>query len=258
MPLLATVCVALGTLLAAGADTQAPAQAQSGVASLEADARKDVAKVESRAAEEEHGLTQAAVPVLNKLGRLAITNSMLVTWFVALGLIIFAQVATRDMKRVPAGLQNFWEWLVESLYNFLENIVGRHLVKRMFWFLATIFIFILATNWFGLLPGVGTIGWGHQTDHGFVIDQPLLRGANADLNLTAAMALFFFALWILWAIEEVGVGGALKETFGAKGNTTGFMKILMVVIFFAAGWSSLTRARTASSALSCSRLARST
>ena len=159
---------------------------------------------------------------------------MLVTWFVALGLIIFAQVATRDMKRVPAGLQNFWEWLVESLYNFIEGIVGRHLVKRMFWFLATIFIFILATNWFGLIPGVGTIGWGYQTDHGFVIDQPLLRGANADLNLTAAMALIFFVFGLSGRSRK-SVGGALKETFGAKGNTTGFMKILMVVIFFAAG-----------------------
>ena len=233
--LLVAVCLALGSVTAAGADTPATVPAQNGVSSLEVDVHKDVAKVESRAAEEEHGLTQAAVPVLNKFGRLPITNSMLVTWFVALGLIIFAQVATRDMKRVPAGSQNFWEWLVESLYNFIEGIVGRHLVKRMFWFLATIFIFILATNWFGLIPGVGTIGWGYQTDHGFVIDQPLLRGANADLNLTAAMALIFFGCWIVWTIQEVGVGGALKETFGAKGNTTGFMKILMVVIFFAAG-----------------------
>jgi F-type H+-transporting ATPase subunit a len=225
----------LGTLLAAGTDTPAPVQAQSEVAPLEAGVRKEITKVESKAAEEEHGLTQAAVPVLNKLGGFAITNSMLVTWFVALGLILFAQFATREMKRVPGGWQNFWEWLVESLYNFIEGIVGRHLAKRMFWFLATIFIFILATNWFGLVPGVGTIGWGYQTDHGFVIDQPLLRGANADLNLTAAMSLIFFACWIFWAIQEVGVGGALKETFGAKGSTTGFMKILMVVIFFAAG-----------------------
>ena len=56
------------------------------------------------------------------------------------------------------------EWLVESLYGFLESIIGPHLVKRTFWFFATVFIFILAANWIGLLPGVGTIGWGHRTD----------------------------------------------------------------------------------------------
>jgi len=52
-------------------------------------------------------------------------------------------------------------------------------------------------------PG-GHRGWGHQTPQGFIIDQPLFRGANTDLNLTLAMALFFFACWIVWAIREDG------------------------------------------------------
>ena len=64
---------------------------------------------------------------------------------------------------MPSGAQNLLEWLVEALYGLLESIIGPHLVKRTFWFFATIFIFILAANWFGLIPGVGTIGWGHQT-----------------------------------------------------------------------------------------------
>jgi F0F1-type ATP synthase membrane subunit a len=51
------------------------------------------------------------------------------------------------MRKVPTGAQNFAEWLVESLYNFLEDIIGSHLVKRTFWLFATIFIFILAANW---------------------------------------------------------------------------------------------------------------
>ena len=67
------------------------------------------------------------------------------------------------MKQVPGGAQNFLEWLVEGLYGLLEGIIGPHLVKRTFWFFATIFIFILAANWVGLIPGVGTIGWGHHT-----------------------------------------------------------------------------------------------
>ena len=185
--------------------------------------------------QEEHGLPQAAVPVLNKLGRLPITNSMVVTWVVALGLIVFAQRATRQMQRVPVGAQNFWEWLVESLHGFLEGIIGRHLVNRTFWFFATIFIFILATNWVGLIPGVGTIGWGEKTPHGFKIEEPLFRGANADLNQTLAMALVFMACWLVWAMREVGPVGFVKELFAPKGETAGFLKILMVVVFFAAG-----------------------
>jgi F-type H+-transporting ATPase subunit a len=182
----------------------------------------------------EHGLPQSAVEIARPFG-FPITNSMVVTWIVAVALIVFAQLATRRMREVPGGAQNFLEWLIESLYNLLESIIGEHLVRRTFWFFATIFIFILAANWISLVPGVGTIGWGHRTDHGFVIDQPLFRGANADLNLTLAMALVFFACWIVWALQEVGIKGIATELFAPKGDTTGVMKLLMIVVFFAAG-----------------------
>ena len=166
---------------------------------------------------------------------LPITNSMIVTWIVAIGLIVFAQFATREMSSVPGKLQNVLEWIVEGVYGLLESIIGAHLAKKTFWLFGTIFIFILAANWIGLVPGVGTIGWGHHTADGFVVEQPLLRGANADLNLTLAMALIFFGCWIVWALQEVGIRGVAKELFGAKGETTGFMKPVMAVIFLAAG-----------------------
>ena len=183
---------------------------------------------------QEHGLSQKAVEIARPLG-FPITNSMVVSWLVALGLIIFARVATRDMKGVPGGAQNLLEWLVGGLYDFLEKIIGPRLLKRTFWFFATVFIFILSANWIGLIPGVGTVGWGHQTSHGFVVDQPLFRGANADLNLTLAMALVFFACWIVWALQEVGPVGFLKELFAPKGESAGLLKVLMIIVFFAAG-----------------------
>src|SRR5688500_18339592 len=61
---------------------------------------------------------------IGHIGRFPITNSMLVTWIVALSLIVFAQLATRRITAAPSGIQNFWEWLVESLYTFLEGIIG--------------------------------------------------------------------------------------------------------------------------------------
>lgn len=183
------------------------------------------------------GVPLKAAPLV-QIGKFAVTNSMLVTWIVAAALIIFAQVATRRIEQIPSGVQNFWEWLVESLYNFLESIIGRELVGKTFWFFATIFIFILFVNWFGLIPGVGTIGWGHYdaATGAFHIDRPLLRGGNADLNMTTAMSAIFFLLWIIWAIQANGVGGFLFHIFGPKGQMTGFMKILMGFIFFLVGW----------------------
>jgi F-type H+-transporting ATPase subunit a len=186
------------------------------------------------AAAAHQALSQKAVEIAVPFG-FPITNSMLVTWIVAVGLIVFAQLSTRRMSQVPGPAQNLFEWLIETLYALLEGIMGRHLVQRTFWFFATVFIFILAANWIGLLPGVGTIGWGHHTDHGFVVDRPLLRGANADLNMTLGMSLVFFACWIVWALREVGPGGMVKELFAPKGETAGVMKVLLAGVFVAAG-----------------------
>jgi F-type H+-transporting ATPase subunit a len=181
-----------------------------------------------------HELSQKAVEIARPFG-FPITNSMIATWIAAAGLLVFARSATRGLTQVPGGAQNLLEWMVESLYGLLESVIGRHLVERTFWFFGTIFLFILTANWIGLVPGAGTIGWGHHTESGFQVTQPLLRGANADLNLTLAMALIFFACWIVWAVQEVGVGGIVKELFGAKGDSTGAMKWVMAAIFVAAG-----------------------
>ncbi len=194
------------------------------------------------AAEETHGAVaeEHHVPlkpdILFEVGQFAVTNSMLVTWIVAIAIIVFAQAATRNIKAVPTGKQNFVEWLVEGIYNFLESIIGSDLVKRTFWFFATLFIFILFVNWFGLIPGVGTIGWGHHAANGeFHLDRPLLRGGNADLNMTSAMAIIFFILWLFWAVQSQGVGGVLMHIFGPKGESKGIMKVMMLGIFFIVG-----------------------
>ena len=179
-------------------------------------------------------LSQSPVEIARPFG-FPVTNSMVVTWIAAIALIVFAQMATRRMSEVPGGAQNFLEWLLELLYGFLESVIGAHLVQRTFWFFATVFIFIVAANWISLFPGVGTIGWGHQTAHGFEVEQPLFRGANADLNMTLAMALVFFACWLVWALREVGPGGMLRELFAPKGGSTGGLRLMMIPVFFAAG-----------------------
>ena len=183
----------------------------------------------------EHGVSPKPLE-LGHIGAFPITNSMVFSWVVALGLIVFAQIATRNIQLIPAGAQNFWEWLVESLHNFLEGIIGPALVKRTFWFFATIFIFILFSNWSGLIPFVGTVGWHVTQPDGTTVFQPWFRGINSDLNMTMGMALVFFACWIFWALQSNGPIGFLKHLFAPKGETTGALKVLMVVVFFAVGF----------------------
>ena len=182
----------------------------------------------------EEGLPRAAPDIFN-IGGFHVSNSMLVTWIVALAIILFARYATRNMKDVPDGAQNFWEFLVEGLHDFLGEIVGADLVKKSFWFFATIFIFICFTNWCGLVPGVGTVGWGHQTPEGFKLTTPWFRGGNADLNMTFAMASIFMVMWLVWALQANGFAGFLLHLFGPKGDSRGVMKYAMIVVFFLVG-----------------------
>jgi len=150
---------------------------------------------------EHHGLPPSAVPVFH-LGPLVITNSMVATILVAAIIIFAAQRATRTVRAVPIGGQNFFEWLVEGLFGFLEGIMGAELVKKTFWFFASLFLFILATNWFGLIPGIGTIGWETSDGH----FEPWLRGAQADLNMTSAMAVAFFC-----PLDRLGTAGQWRQ-----------------------------------------------
>ncbi len=178
------------------------------------------------------GLTPHA-PVIFKWGPIQITNSMFVTIIVGLGIILVAQLATRNVKLIPSGLQNFVEYLVEGLYGFFESIVGAKMVKQTFWFFASIFIFILFANWFGLVPGLGTMGWG-MDDHGHFAE-PLLRGSNADLNMTLAMAAMFMVLWFYWSFKAIGVGGFFGHIFNLKGHGPGFFGFFLVGIFVFVG-----------------------
>jgi len=187
------------------------------------------------AAEAVHGPSPVA-PVLFHLGPVGVSGSMFVMVIVAAALIVFAQIVTRKATLVPTGLQNFAEWIIESLYNFLGEILGSDLIKPTFWFFASLFIFILSVNWFGLLPGVATVGYGVGSNPLHLeITHPFLRGANADLNLPVALSLTFFGLWIYWSLRYTGPVGVAKHIFGSKVHFAGLVGAVLAVVFFAVG-----------------------
>lgn len=166
-----------------------------------------------------------------------LTNSCLVAAIVT-GIILWvSNKATKRMTLIPHGWQNFFESIIEAVYNQVAAIVGPKLAPRAFPLLATLFIFILVSNYFGLLPGVGTIGWGHGGSPATLehIDRPLLRPATADLNMTLGMAICFMLVWLYLTISELGVMGFIKHTFGAKGGAKGFMGAFIALVFLLVG-----------------------
>jgi F-type H+-transporting ATPase subunit a len=166
------------------------------------------------------------------------TDSFVFTVIITVLIILVARWATRNMQMVPSGPQNLFETLVEKLYNTFAGIVGRHMIPKVFPLLATLFIFILASNWFGLVPGVGTIGFG-KPGAGLLalseVDEPLLRPANADLNMTLGMALFFMGWWVVWTIQEVGIVGFFEHNFAPKGGLKGLLRVALLPLFLFVG-----------------------
>jgi F-type H+-transporting ATPase subunit a len=166
------------------------------------------------------------------------TNSMLVTIIVTVLIVFWARRSTAKMQLVPKGAQNLFEAIVETLYLTFESIVGKHMIARVFPLLATLFIFILAANWFGLVPGVGTIGFGEPSNFPLSLKEisaPLLRPANADLNMTLGMALLFMCIWFFWTMQEVGLIGFLEHNFAPKGDLKGFLRYALLPLFLFVG-----------------------
>jgi len=89
---------------------------------------------------------------LFEVGPVAITNTMITSWIVVLFLVVVSYLATRRMRLVPSGLQNLVETVLEAFYRLVENTAGEKHARRFFPVVATIFLYVVVSNWFGLFP----------------------------------------------------------------------------------------------------------
>lgn len=167
-----------------------------------------------------------------------ITNSMVTSWVIAAILIIAIRLAVRKPTLVPGRGQAVVEGIVDGVRGLIEPIVGHRMVRVTFPLLAALFVYILIQNWSGLLPGVGTIGWGHQTDGGFQIVRELIRPGHADLNTTLALAIISMVAWLYYIIRYAGFKAIAYDLFGNKADKAEvplFIFIPLFGIFFVVG-----------------------
>jgi len=146
-----------------------------------------------------------AAEKIGHIGSFPITNSVLTSWIGAIILIVISLLASRKMKLIPSGWQNIFEMVIEFLYNTANSVIGdEKQTRRYFPLVATIFLFIISNNWLGLVPGVGTIGL-HESIHGKEVLVPLFRSANADLNMTLALAVIAVLSIQIFGIAAIGI-----------------------------------------------------
>jgi F-type H+-transporting ATPase subunit a len=184
------------------------------------------------------GVSPAAAKLVDFGNGWAITNSMATGWVVSailIGLILFA---VRKPQVLPSKSQAVFESILETLHSLFEPIVGRKAFPAVFPLLVTFFIFILVHNWMGLLPGVGTVGWGHDVDGHFHLTSPWIRPFNSDFNGTIALAAISFGAWLIIIFKYAGPKVILWDLFGNKADkseTPGWLYPVLSLIFIAVG-----------------------
>ncbi|MBA4178974.1 MAG: hypothetical protein C0506_00130 [Anaerolinea sp.] len=118
---------------------------------------------------------------ITTVGPLNLTNTLITAWIVMAFLVVVSLLATRSMKLIPSGLQNFIESVIAFLYGQVEDIAGAKNAPRFFMVIATFFLFIIASNWFGLFPIFNAIG--KTEDVGFEVFHELSAADPEKLKL---------------------------------------------------------------------------
>lgn len=148
---------------------------------------------------------QLAAEKILQVGPFVLTNTLLTTWIVTAILLLFAYLATRKQTKIPQGLQNIAEMIIEALQGVVEPIAGNK-TKVFMPILVSFFLFILLGNYFGLLPGVGTLGF-YEMHEGREVFVPFLRSINSDLNTTLALGIVSIVYTHYLAIKYLGFAG---------------------------------------------------
>jgi len=150
-----------------------------------------------------------AAEEVGRVGPLKITNTLIASWVSMLVLIVVSLLATRRMQMVPRGLQNVIEYVIEMLYKQVEGTMGAGRAALVFPTIATLFLFIIISNWMGLLPGYLSITWDAGAGHRV----HLLRSANTDLNTTLALAVSSVVMSQVYGFRVVGFPRYLLRFF---------------------------------------------
>lgn len=143
--------------------------------------------------------------VITYIGSFPITNAFLTTMIVSAIIIIGSLILNKNITTIPRGFQNLVEIILEALLNLMDSVTSdRAQSKRFFPIVATIFIFVILSNWIGLLPGLGTVGV-EQMHHGENVLVSFIRSPSADLNLTLMLGLFAVIASQAMGIHAIGV-----------------------------------------------------
>jgi len=168
------------------------------------------ANPEATTQEVSHEATLFAEPIFH-IGNFTVTNSLIMSWATVFILVLIFILIGRKVKKIPRGLQNIFELLLDEGLKLADSVTGSRKKSEKFLPISlALFLFVLLNNWLGLLPGVGTIGFV-ETEGAHSVFVPILRGGTADLNTTLALALFAVVVSHVMGVIAIGAWKHLNK-----------------------------------------------
>lgn len=196
-----------------------------------------------------------------------ITNTLIMVWIAVALLTVLSLLVYRRVSIVPGGLQNAFEIVIERLLGMMEGVFGtREKAEKYFPIIATIFLLVLLSNWMGILPGVGSVGFfssdlpaeavssaevaikdesaqagggslptgqagalGGEELHGEKTFVPLFRSTASDLNFTLALAIIAVVLTNIFGIAAIGFFKHVSKFVSLKSPIDFFVGILELI-----------------------------
>ena len=170
------------------------------------------------------------------LGVFNFTNSYFLALIVVAVFVSLSFWFKKYIAIIPGKLQSLFELFMEETLKMMDTILGsRHQSKRYFPIIATIFLFVMLSNWLGLLPGTGSLGLTHEIYHhgeSKHVLVPLLRAPTSDLNFTIALAIIaVFSVNLLGAMA-VGIKTHVGKFFNLSNPIYTFVGFLELVSEF--------------------------
>lgn len=116
--------------------------------------------------------------IINLFGILDVTGEVVTMWIILSIVTLLSLIVKKNLKERPGKFQNIIETGVEYLDNFFTDILGKKKARKYFTFLASLFVFIIFSNYSGMVPGVGLT--------------PYVKAPTACLSVTAALGVMTF------------------------------------------------------------------
>lgn len=139
-----------------------------------------------------------------------LTNSLLLSMIVILTFLVIALRYWHEFNsQKKSGFFYFFQFIIKSIYSLFKSVIGEK-INYFFPLLLAFFIYILLQNWFGLLPGVGSLLVKIRENHEEMF-VPLFRGGNADLNSTFALAIISVTMIQVFGVKFLGFKDYIKK-----------------------------------------------